>query len=69
VRLTRTDKLGCMASRKEIITGTGLLRGNGRQRSCRFRVTKTTLLVNELTTDIGNLITGPMPTTILIISE
>ena len=41
-----------MASRKEIITGTRILRGNGRQRNCRFRVTKTSLFVNELPTPV-----------------
>jgi hypothetical protein len=39
-----------MASRKEIITGRGVLSGEGRKRECRFRITKTSLYVDELLT-------------------
>ena len=42
-----------MASRKEIITGTGILSGQGRKRQCQFRVMKTSLLVNELTRPVS----------------
>jgi hypothetical protein len=41
-----------MASRKEIITGNGVLSGQGRKRTCKFRVTRTSLMVDDLSTPI-----------------
>jgi hypothetical protein len=41
-----------MANREEIITGRGVLSGEGRNRECRFRVIKTSLCVDELPTPV-----------------
>src|ERR1019366_8031078 len=41
-----------MANREEIITGRGVLSGEGRNRECRFRVIKTSLCVEELPTPV-----------------
>ncbi len=44
-----------MASRKTIVTGYGVLSGEGCKRKCRFRVTKTSLRVNEMPTPVGSV--------------